>query len=232
MCAPQVNAAVIRTCTTLEDSRTVTESHIGFLAYTDGSLIPRLTQRLQAALAEADFDRLATEVYAGPSGWRLRVAAAPKPTGCEFDFEERWGCWGIFGIERVHIATLPVTPLVNAIAECCVSTEAILGRSYHPVGSDLIRSSELLDRPDYLGWVQYFGPDLSSRLGPASITSAGFFRVDALRNGAYLAMTRERYDDDWPFEQRRPVLDKLGLTPRVLTARQPKDGRLTELRWC
>ena len=63
-------------------------------------------------------------------------------------------------------------------------------------------------------WLQYFGPDMSAHIGVNRLRSAPFYSVEFYPNGAHLARTAEAHGDVWPWHERRPLLDHLGLAQR------------------
>jgi hypothetical protein len=215
------------------------DDYFGFLAYVDALAAQRLTESLDAAFADLAFHvtvgttqtaEAFSRTYEHPSGWSLSCAGA---TG---DLDTRpgwagWRAWGLHHITYEQVRSLPNDVLVDAIGEACVRTASVLGRSYDSSGSSAIEVEELIGQVNILDWLQYFGPEASVRIGAGRIRTAGFFAIKALPNGGHLARTRDTYLDEWPFAERRPVVDRLGITPRKLLLKVAAN-EWGEMRWC
>jgi hypothetical protein len=214
------------------------DPYFGFLAYIGEADIGAMLSGLDRGLAHAGFAVSAVtgadqfdRTYTSPAGVTLRCCGSLRGHDPRDGWTGTWGAWAFFPIAYSDLGAFGEGQLVEAIRDACVATRAVLGRSFHTGGIGHIDRGELDGRVDYVDWIQYYGPEVSAVLGAERIQHAGFHSVQRLPGGAHLALTRPGYLDRWPIEERRPLLARLGIAPRVVVHKQG-DGREVEVTWC
>ena len=217
----------------------MSDDYFGFIAYTPPALAAELPTLLDSALSSLSFsvaiDTPRTKgefrrTYSHSSGWRLECAGSSGVADHRPDWQNR-PAWAFFPIQYQQVRTLSPAPLVRAITDACTRTQAILGRSFHPGGDELPHLEEFSGAIDILDWLQYLGPAIASVIGPERLRNAGFYDVQELAGGAFLALTRATYLDEWPFPERRPLMNRLGLAPRIMR-HKTSATEWAEMRWC
>jgi hypothetical protein len=214
------------------------DTYFGFMAYVGNGEVDILPD-LDRGLAQAGFALSGAtgglddfrRTYASPSGPVIRCCGSVGGLDSRPGWTGKWTSWAFFPIEYSELGAFAEGQLAMAIRQACVETRTMLGRSFHPGGGGGMDRSELDGRVDYVDWAQYYGPDVSAALGADRISDAGFHSVERLPNGAHLALTRPGYLDRWPIDERRPLLDRLGIVPRLLFHKH-LDGHVEEMRWC
>ncbi len=217
----------------------MSEDHFGFMAYVDRGSAQDLPDLLDKGFQDASFviERHVVHrpgefarTYSHSSGWRLNCAGADGQSDSRPGWQG-WPAWALLPIAHSQVVALPGNVLIDAIRVACMMSNTVIGRSFHPSGQTMLDLSELDGTVDMLDWLQYFGPQVTARVGAERISRAGFFAAEALSNGGYLVRTRETYLDEWPVDGRRTLVDALGIVPRVLRYKATAD-RWAEMRWC
>jgi hypothetical protein len=217
----------------------MSEDPCGFIAYTAITDMAHLADTVDRAMAASGFrvtreeetpTQAITRVYR--IGRRGKLPWTGSPEVKVFD---RHGTglaqWFFFPLQKADLDLLTTPVYLRAIRSACMASETVLGRAFHATGTDMVAPPELLGAVDMLTWAQYFGPDLSAVIGRERLRTAPFYANEELPNGAWLARTAEAYEDEWPWEQRRPLLAHLGFTPRKLYYKTGPNSE-AEARWC
>jgi hypothetical protein len=215
----------------------VAEDPTGFQAYTPIDREADVIALLDASLKPLGFGVVDDEPKVQSGFHRQYVAPSGALLPCRASVAAGWtdrrsralSKWSFYPLSALQIENLSSEQYRAAIAAACIGTDAILGRTFHASGLDRITQAELLGAPDMVTWLQYFGPDMSAHIGVNRLRSAPFYSVEFYPNGAHLARTAEAHGDVWPWHERRPLLDHLGLVPRRLYIGRQQDE---EIRWC
>ena len=198
------------------------------IGYVDPLPADDLSRRVESGLIAVGFCKNAAKgTYTNQLGQSVHCSYG-TPTATQWP--NSWPAWAVFPIDYETYEAYGSPLFVSVFRALCRATTPVLARSFHPIGVDMINPGELEGRVDYIDWIQYYGVRVSTALDPVRVRAAGFHHLEELSDGAFLAMAKPEYTGE--FLNRRAIVERLGLSPRRIMARNPKTGEATEVAWC
>ena len=198
------------------------------IGYVDLLPVEDLCRRVESGLAAVGFsEQIAKGTYTNPLGQSVHCSYG-APTGTQWP--NSWPAWAVFPIDYADYEAYGAPLFVSVFRALCRATTPVLARSFHPIGVDMINPGELEGQVDYVDWIQYYGVRVTAALDPGRVRTAGFHHLEEFPDGAFLAMAKPEYTGDYC--NRRAIVERLGLSPRRIMARNPPTGEPTEVNWC